>query len=142
MTSITPVAARMLPALTDANRAFLTGGREGRLMVGRCRACRRWALPPEESCPSCGEELVPEPASGRATVLTWTLNSHQYHPEIPPPYLIAIVVLAEQDDLRVATNLVGCEEADVHTDLEVTVLFEDHGEVFYPVFTPVGSELA
>ncbi len=112
------------------------------MMVGRCRGCRRWALPPETSCPSCGGELVAEPASGRARVMTWTLNAHQYHPEIPPPYLIAIVVLEEQDDLRVATNLVGCEEADVRADMEVTVVFEDHGEVFYPVFTPVGSELA
>ncbi len=108
-------------------------------MVGRCRACRRWALPPAASCPSCGGELVPEPASGRARVWTWTLNSYQYHPDIPPPNLIAIVVLEEQDDLRVATNLIDCSEADVHAGTEVEVVFEDHGEVFYPVFRPVGA---
>lgn len=126
-----------MPALTEANRAFLTGGSEGRLMVGRCAGCRRWALPPATNCPSCDGPLVPEAASGRARVLTWTLNSHQYHPEIPPPYIIAIVVLEEQDDLRVATNLIDCEEPDLRAGLEVTVVFEDRGEVFYPVFRPV-----
>lgn len=126
----------MLPALTDANRAYLTGGRDGNLMVGRCRACRRWALPPATACPSCGSELHPEAASGRAEVLTWTLNSHRYHPEIPPPYIIAIVVLDEQDDLRVATNLIDCTEADVHAGMAVTVVFEDRGEIFYPLFRP------
>lgn len=128
----------MLPPLTDANRAWFTGGREDRLMVGRCRACRRWALPPAASCPECGGDLVSEAVSGRARVWTWTLNAHQYHPDIPPPNLIAIVVLEEQDDLRVATNLIDCEEPEVHAGMEVAVVFEDHGEVFYPVFRPVG----
>jgi uncharacterized OB-fold protein len=72
-------------------------------------------------------------------VWTWTLNSYQYHPNIPPPNLIAIVVLEEQDDLRVATNLIGCEESAVRAGMEVAVAFEDHGEVFYPVFEPVAG---
>jgi uncharacterized OB-fold protein len=128
----------MLPRITDANRAFFSGGPEGQLMVGRCPSCRRWAMPPAVDCGECGEILQPEPASGRARVLTWTLNSHPYHPDIPPPNLIAIVVLVEQDDLRLATNLIDCEESDVQAGLEVSVVFEDHGEVFYPVFKPAG----
>ena len=139
MTVVAPAGPRMLPRLTDANRAFWTGGRDGKLMVGRCRACDRWALPPATACDQCGAELVPEPVSGRARVWTWTLNRHQYHPDIPPPNLIAIVVLEEQDDLRLATNLIGCDEPDVRAGLEVTVGFEDHGEVFYPVFMPAAG---
>jgi uncharacterized protein len=60
------------------------------------------------------------------------------------PYLIAIVVLEEQEDLLLATNLIGMEEADVHDGLPVQVVFEDHGEVFYPVFEraqPEGAEV-
>lgn len=139
MTLLTPTGPRMLPRLTDANRAFWTGGGAGKLLVGHCRQCGRWALPPATTCPDDGEDLVPEPVSGRARVWTWTLNSYQYHPDIPPPNLIAIVVLVEQDDLRLATNLVGCDEADVRTGMEVAVAFEDHGEIFYPVFAPAGD---
>lgn len=133
---IAPTSPRLLPKLNDANRAFWTGGRDGRLMVGRCRECRRWALPPATTCAACGGALEPEPVSGRARVWTWTLNAHQYHPDIPPPNLIAIVVLEEQEDLRLATNLIGCEEAGVRAGMAVSVGFEDHGEVFYPVFGP------
>ena len=127
----------MLPSVTDANRAFFTGGRDGQLLVGRCPSCQRWALPPAVECDGCGQALEPQPVSGRARVFTWTLNSHPYHPDIPPPNLIAIVVLVEQDDLRLATNLIDCEESDLTDGMEVSVMFEDHGEVFYPVFAPV-----
>ena len=140
MTAIAPPGARMLPALDDANRAFYTGGREGRLMVGRCTesGCRRWALPPGASCPACGAALVPEAVSGRARLLTWTVNAHRYHPDIQVPYVIALVVLDEQDDLRVATNLVDVPASDdaLHAGMELSVAFEDHGGIFYPVFRP------
>lgn len=140
MTVIAPSGPRMLPALDDANRAFYTGGRDGQLLVGRCSAagCRRWALPPATSCPTCGSSLVTEPVSGRARLMTWTVNSHPYHPDVPIPYVIAIVVLEEQDDLRVATNLVDVPPADeaLGAGMELVVAFEDHGENFYPVFTP------
>ena len=139
MTVIPAAGPRMLPAVDDSNRAFWTGGRDGVLMVGRCAACGRWALPPATTCDSCGGVLEPTAASGRARVWTWTLNAYQYHPEVPPPYLVAIVVLDEQDDLRLATNLIRMEEADVHDGMPVQVVFEDHGEVFYPVFEPVGA---
>ena len=80
--------------------------------------------------------MVPEAVSGRATVYSYTLNVYQFHPDVPPPNLIAIVVLDEQDDLRLATNLVHCVEEEVHIGMPVTVLFEQHGELYYPVFAP------
>jgi uncharacterized OB-fold protein len=138
MSAIRPAAPRVLPALTDANRAYWTGGATGRLMIPYCEACRRWSPPPAADCSACGGPATAAPVSGRARVLTWTLNAHQFHPDVPPPNLIAIVVLDEQDDLRVATNLVGCGESQVSSGLPVTVEFEDHGEVYYPVFRPLG----
>jgi uncharacterized protein len=137
MTIVEPSGTRMLPRLTDANRAFWTGGAKGQLLVPHCEACDRWVPPPAGVCPDCGSQTAPRAVSGRGTVFTWTVNAHQFHPEIPPPNLIAIVVLDEQEDLRVATNLVDCEESEVRCGMPVEVLFEDHGEVFYPLFRPV-----
>ena len=133
---IEPVAPRMLPRLTDANREFWTGGKSGRLLVPRCDSCRRWVLPPQEACRECGGGLAYEAVSGDATVFTYTTNAHQYHPDVPPPNLIAIVELVEQADLRLATNLVGCDESEVTAGMAVSVAFERHGEVYYPVFQP------
>jgi uncharacterized protein len=129
----------MLPKLTDANREFWTGGRTGRLLVPRCTGCGRWVLPPPPQCPGCGGAVTYEPVSGRGAVYTFTVNHYQFHPDVAPPNIIAIVQLDEQDDLRVATNLVHCVEEDVTVGLPVTVLFEEHGEVYYPVFEPAGD---
>jgi uncharacterized OB-fold protein len=139
VTIITPPGPRSLPALNDGNRAFWSGGRGERLLVPRCESCRRWALPPTDHCPGCGGDTTAEEVSGRARLYTWTVNWHQYHPDVPPPTIIAIVELVEQDGLRLATNLVNCDEQDLAVDMELAVLFEQHGEVFYPLFEPVGA---
>jgi uncharacterized OB-fold protein len=73
-------------------------------------------------------------------VFTFTVNMYQFHPDVPPPNLIAIVELAEQPDLRIPTNIVGCHADGLRIGLPVQVLFERHGDIFYPVFEPVGTE--
>ena len=55
---------------------------------------------------------------------------------MPVPYDIAIVELVEQQGLRFITNVVGCAPKDVYIGMPVHVAFEQHGEVFVPVFTP------
>jgi len=138
-TIIEPVHPRMLPTLTHVNRAFWTGGAAGQLLIGRCAACRRWVHPPVDRCPACAGAVVAEPVSGKGTVFTWTLNMQQFHPDIPPPNLIAIVELAEQSDLRISTNIVGCDPDRLRCGFPVRVLFEHHGEIYYPLFEPDGA---
>jgi uncharacterized protein len=138
-TIIEPEVSRMLPALTEENRAFYTGGAGGQLLITRCQACRRWVHPPAAACAACGGALRPEPVSGKATIFTYTLNAQKFHPEHQTPNLIAIVVLDEQDDLRVVTNIVGATVEDLSIGMPVQVLFENHGEIFYPVFEPARS---
>lgn len=129
-------APRILPPLTPENRAFWTGGAQGELRILRCEACRRWAHPPVSACPACSGPLEPEAVSGRGKVFTFTVNYQGFHPKVPPPYVIAIVELAEQADLRIPTNIVNCELDRVACGMPVRVLFEQHGEVFVPLFEP------
>jgi len=136
---IEPTAPRVIPRLTDWNRAFWTGGANGQLLIQRCERCRRWVHPPAAACPACDGGVRAEPVSGFGTVFSFTVNVHQFHPDVPPPNLIAIVELDEQEDLRLVTNIVGCEPDDLRCGLAVRVLFERHGEVFYPVFEPAGG---
>lgn len=131
---------RMLPELTDHNRAFWTGGADGRLHVPYCEPCARWVLPPDAVCPRCDAALGSRPVSGAGTVFTYTVNHHPFNPAVPPPYVIAIVELVEQDDLRVAANIVDCQPDSVTVGMAVSVRFEEHhgadGSVFVPVFAP------
>ena len=92
--------------------------------------------PPAAACPDCDGALAPQPVSGKGTVFTFTVNRHAFSPEVPVPYVIAIVELVEQPGLRFMTNLVNCDPETVAIDMPVRVVFEDHGEVFVPVFEP------
>ncbi len=134
------IPARMLPTLNEDNRAFWTGGAGGQLMIARCDRCDLWVGPPAAECPDCGGVLVAHPVSGRGTVFTYTVNYQPFNPAVPVPYVIAIVVLDEQADLRIATNIVDCEPESVHVGLPVEVRFERHevdgDAVFVPVFAP------
>lgn len=129
---------RMLPRLTDVDRPFWTGGHRGELLIERCTQCRRWQHPPRGRCEGCGGDVVPDAVSGRATVFTFTVNEHPFHPQVPPPYVIAIVELAEQAGLRVVTNIVGCDPEAVHIGMPVEVGFEVQGEHAVPTFHPAG----
>lgn len=129
-------APRVLPTLNDVNRPFWTGGAKGLLLIQHCVACERWVHPPQARCPDCDGELLVDPVSGDGTVFTFTVNEQPYHPDVPPPYVIAIVQLDEQDDLRLPTNLVRCDPGAIEIGMRVRVLFEPHGEVFVPVFEP------
>jgi len=136
---LTPPAApaRPLPALGPENEAFWTGGREGRLMICRCRACGAYAHPPRPRCPQChGAQMAPAPVSGRGRVAAFTVNRQAWVPGLATPYVFAAVELEEQAELYVLSNIVGCPPEAVRTGLPVEVLFEPHEEVFVPLFRP------
>ncbi len=133
---------RILPQLSATNRPYWTGGAAGQLLVERCTACRTWQHPPTGTCEQCGGDAVAEPVSGRGTVFTFTVNHQQYHPDVPPPYVIAVVELVEQADLRVPTNIVDCDPDHVRIGAPVQVCFEQHDDVFVPVFVLVGDPAA
>jgi uncharacterized protein len=126
----------MLPELTLENVHFWTGGRAGELLILRCGACDRWVHPPVAACPGCDGELAPEPVSGKGTVFTYTVNHQAYNPEVPLPYVIALVELVEQDDLRLMTDIVHCDPDDVSIGMAVRVVFEQHDEIYVPRFEP------
>jgi hypothetical protein len=69
-------------------------------------------------------------------VATFTLNHQRWLPGLEVPYCIAIVELDEQPGLRLTTNVVGCPPESVRIGMRVRVTFEQHGDVYLPLFTP------
>ena len=131
---------RLLPQLTPENEWFWTSGTDGVLRVQGCRDCRTLVHPPTPICPRCrSTHWEPTPVSGRATVAGYTVNSHPWIPGFDPPYVIAVVALEEAADVRLTTNIVGCEPDEVHIGQEVVVRFEEHDGVALPLFEPTGE---
>ena len=131
---------RLLPQLTPANEWFWTSGADGRLRIQGCQDCTALVHPPVPICPACrSRSWAPVEVSGRATVVGFTVNQHPWLPGFDPPYVIAIVALAEDPTVRLTTNIVGCGPDDVAIGQEVTVLFEQHEDVWIPLFEPTGG---
>jgi uncharacterized OB-fold protein len=132
---------RMLPRLTDQNRHFWQGGERGELCFLRCGDCGTWIHPPSPRCPEClGKRVAPAAVAGRATVLTYTLNHQQWVPAPDHPYCIAIVEIEEQPGLRLMTNVVHCPPEDVRIGMPVRVVFEQHEDVWIPLFEPAEGQ--
>ena len=126
-----------LPRLTPETSFFWTSGASGTLRVLRCAACSRWLHPPTPDCRACGStEVRPEPVSGRAALWSATTSYQKLLPQVEVPYTVAIVALEEQDDLHLTTRLVDVAPEDVAVGMPLQVRFEEHGEVFLPLFGP------
>ena len=129
---------RILPQLTPENQHYWKGGARGELCFLRCGACLSYVHPPAPLCPDClSRELTPAAVSGRARLLTWTVNHHPWIPGFDPPYVIAIVEIEEQPGLRITTNLVNATPEELREGLRVRVLFEEREDgIFIPLFEP------
>jgi acetyl-CoA acetyltransferase/uncharacterized OB-fold protein len=135
------VPTRPLPELLPDSAWFWTSGEDGRLRVQGCTQCRRLVHPPVPVCPHCRSlSWEPTPVSGEATVIGYTVNAHQWLPDLPPPYVVANVALDEDPGVRLTTNIVGCDPEEVHIGQRVRVRFEQHDDVWLPLFEPTGSD--
>jgi hypothetical protein len=127
---------RVLPSLDEVNTFFWTSGDDGRLRFLRCSACSYLIHPPAPICPQChSRESAPAEVSGRATVHSFTVN-HQPWDGTGDVYVIALVDIDEQPDVRLTTNIVDVDPEAVHIGMRVEVVFEDYAPVFVPLFRP------
>ena len=88
-------------------------------------------------CPQCHSKAQHwEAVSGRATLHTYTVNHQAWMPGPELPYVVAIVELPEQAGLRLTTNIVGCPIAELEIGMALRVTFEQHDDVWIPLFEP------
>jgi uncharacterized OB-fold protein len=140
---VSAIPPRILPALDDVNRPFWTGGATGELRIAHCGSCLRYVHPPRAACLDCGDALEFVAVSGEATLFTYTVAFQQFHPDVPTPFVIAVVELAEQSGLRLVSNVVECDREALVSGMPLRVRFERHDNdtepVFVPVFAPVDA---
>jgi len=130
-------AIRLLPRVDDTNHFFWTSGADGRLRFLRCESCGQLFHPPSPLCPYClSRDVAPHAVSGRGVVHSFTVNYQQWIPG-SEPYVIGLVAIAEQPDVRLMTNLVDCDPDGDLVGREVEVVFEHQDDVYLPLFRPV-----
>ncbi|EHB58637.1 protein of unknown function DUF35 [Mycolicibacterium rhodesiae JS60] len=137
-------AFRLVSAPPPEAIPFWTGGEQGRLLIMRCHSCRRYFHPPAPVCWRCRSfDVSPEAVSGKATVAAYTINRQPWIPGFDPPYIVAMVEIDEQPDLRLITNVIGVDIDHVAIGMPVEVDFEawpvtgEGTTVWVPLFRPL-----
>jgi uncharacterized OB-fold protein len=129
---------RVLPRLDAENRFFWTSGSDGKLRFLRCLDCRSFVHPPHPVCREClSERVTPEVVAGTGTVDTFTVNHQEWRPGLEVPFVIARVAIDGAPGVYLTTNIIGCPVDAVDIDDRVRVTFEQHGEVYLPLFTKI-----
>jgi len=131
---VSELPIRVMPRLEPDTEFFWTSGRDGQLRFLCCEDCTLFIHPPSPVCPTClGRRLAPRPVSGRGTLHSFTINHHPWD-GTTEPWVIALVAIEEQPDVRLTTNLVGISPDEVAVGQAVRVVFEDRDPIFIPLF--------
>jgi acetyl-CoA acetyltransferase/uncharacterized OB-fold protein len=126
---------RPLPIVDEDNAFFWHAGADGVLRIRQCRNCHALLHPPVPVCRYCRcTDVGVSDVSGRGTVVGVTVNHQEWSPRFPPPFVVAVVALEEDPRVRLLTNLVDVEADDVHVGMRVRVRFEQHDDVWLPLF--------
>ncbi len=93
------------------------------LRLQRCPACGAHRYPPSAVCPRClGREFEWDALSGDGRVLSWVVFHRQYFPELPIPYTVVAVEMAEGPILL--ADLVNAGDRAPRVDMPVRICFE------------------
>ena len=128
-----------VPEITDENRPFWEGCKQGELRLQKCSNCGHIRhLSP--ACPQClraDHQWVA--ASGRGTVYSWIVVHQRYNRafEEDLPYNVTIVELEEGP--RMVTSLAEIENEDIKAGIPVEVVFDRvTDEITLPKFKRAG----
>jgi uncharacterized OB-fold protein len=126
---------RPKPKLDAENRAFWTGGAEGKLNIMHCADCGQFTHPPRVLCRHCqSENVAPQAVAGTGEIDTFSINHQPWAPGLEVPYVIARVRLDGVPGVILTTNIVGSPVEDVAFGDKVRVTFEQQDEIYYPLF--------
>ena len=114
-----------LPVVTEENRPFWEGCRQGKLLLQYCDQCQQHQFYPRLYCMHCGSSNVRwVSASGRGVIYSYTVIHQNKSPEFvqDTPYNVVVVQLAEGP--RLMSTIVETGLAELRIDMPVTVVFD------------------
>jgi uncharacterized protein len=131
------------PAPDSLTSFFWDGAGKHKLLIQRCNSCGRFQHPPEPVCHHClSFDLGHGEVSGRGTIYSFEIATQAFHPWFADkiPFVIAVVELVEQPNLKLITNIVETEFDAIEIDAEVQVTWRQlDGQFILPVFRPVSG---
>ncbi len=130
---------RPRPAINLDNQFFFDGANEHKLLIQRCSSCGALRHPPGPMCPECRSlEWEAVEASGKGTIYSFVVN---HYPQVPSfDYPLAVVLVELEEGVRLISNVVDVDPADVEIGMPVEVTFvEFDAELTLPQFRPAAG---
>jgi uncharacterized protein len=133
-----PVYSKQLPEITPSEKPFWEAAKLHVLTAYKCANCGTF-YSRVIHCVACDNpKMTWAKVSGKGEVFTFAVYHQLYHPgwkdEIP--YNVSWIKLDEGPLLM--SNVIGCNNEDLHIGMPVEVVFEDiNEEITLPKFRPV-----
>lgn len=113
--------------LAELAAPFESALRERRLVLPRCDSCGKHFFYATVLCPHCHSDKHSwVPASGQATLYSYTEVYSAPAPELEVPYTVGVVDLREQ--VRMMTNIVGVPSAELRVGMPLRAGFSENWE--------------
>jgi uncharacterized protein len=126
------------PDITPVNAPYWQALESGQLNFQRCTSCHLAVLPARTECPRCLQATLEwQQASGAATLISWIVYHHSFHPAFAArlPYTVAVVELSE--GARMVTNIVGIDDPErLQIDMPLILTIEREDGIAVPRFSP------
>ena len=127
-----------LPVRDALTGPYWDGLAEGKLTFQRCGRCGHAWLPVRAECPRClRADWQRETASGMATLVSWVVYHHAFHPAFAGrlPYTVCVVELAEGP--RLISNIVDVDDPETLViDAPLRLRIEEAFGIKIPRFAP------
>jgi uncharacterized protein len=127
--TVAPVRLRYLHTASAAERAYLRGLADGRLIGQRCPACGKVYVPSRGTCPVDGvptDSEVELPDTG--TVSTFSVVNVGYPgQQVTPPY-VAAAILLDGADIAFQHLILGCDPSEVRMGMRVRAVWRPREE--------------
>lgn len=118
------------PQGNPETQPFWEAAKQGKFMIGRCKACGKAHYYPRSLCPFCLEEAAMAEASGKGEIYTFSVT----YRGTPEPYAIGYVTLEEGP--RILTNFVDCDFKALSIGQAVRIKWVATEGLPVPMFTP------
>lgn len=129
----------MPPPMADAiTLPWWEAAAEHRLLVQRCEDCGHSQLPPSPICSECRSERTGwHEVSGRGEIYTYTTVHRPIAAGQELPFVVAVISLEDSGDVRMISNVVEVDPADVKVGMPVELVWEDMSDdLAIPRFRP------
>ncbi len=146
-------AKRPRPAMNQDHQGFWEAARRHELVIPTCNACGARYFPPTPRCWACGAfDMGWTAASGRGHLYSFAVPHHPQVDGFTYPLFVGLVELEE--GVRIVSNIVGCERADLAVGMALEVCWLDshpalvegddgpQGAITLPQFRPASGATA